>query len=132
MSEQHERELVREFVEAKAEVDVTTCKNKAAKNRFAEASTAVLEHLESNSATATATYDGLGRVQSNKPILYASFLKENFEKVKAFLLKIKRDDLVKENINPKSLSVFVAACIEKGEEIPEEIEYYLKPQLRIY
>jgi len=132
MNATHERELVQEFVEAKNSVDLINAQLKTAKTALENANRAILEHLENNDMTATGTHEGLGRVQSNKPRLYASVTKENFDEAKKFLLEIGRDDLVTENINSQSLSSFISKRIEEGEPVPESIGYYLKPQLKVY
>ena len=131
-TDSHERGLVIEYVKVSEKVKDLNDKLKHAKRQMEHASTKIREYMEARDATATATYEHLGRVQINKPRLYASVTQENQEAVMSFLREIKRDDLVKESINANSLSKFVSERIEKGEEIPETISYYLKPQLAVY
>ena len=132
MSNEHERNLVKEFVEAKIADKIAKDNAKAAATRFAIAKVAIVEHLEGTDCTATASYQGMGRVQSNKPTLYASYKVEDHEKLCDFLKEANRDDLVKETINKKSLSSYISECIEQGETLPSMVTYFLKPQLAIY
>lgn len=132
MSNTHERDLVKEFVAAKAE-HVKAKKNaEVAAARFKLATDAVVEHLETTECTATASYQGIGRVQSNKPRLYANYKVSDHEKLCDFLKEAKREDLIKETINKQSLSAYISECIENGETLPTMVTYFLKPQLAIY
>jgi hypothetical protein len=131
-NETHERDLVRTYVAAKEKADALSAEAKAAKAALEKAAIALIEHMEANELNATASYEGYGRVQSNKPRLFASVTQPNLGKVMEHLRSVGRDDLIKTNINSSSLSAFVSECLEQGNEVPEGVSYYLKPQLRIY
>ena len=88
--------------------------------------------MESNSAVATAKYEGIGYAQIQKPRLYASCKEENMERLFEFLKEQGREDLIKTTVLPQSLSSFTSECIETGAEVPEFVSYYLKPSIRLY
>jgi hypothetical protein len=128
----HERELTIRFVQTHAKKAETAQAAKDASADHEKAARELEEYLVSQDATATSTYAGVGRVQINKPRLYASVTQPNFEKVKQHLLSIGRDDLVRETINPQQLSSYVKSLVEEGQEPPDGVSYCLKSQLKIY
>jgi hypothetical protein len=66
----------------------------------------------------------------NKPSVYASYLTENKLDLFIFLRKKKRQDLIQEVVNARSLSTYVKELLDSGKEIPECISYYLKQTAR--
>lgn len=92
----------------------------------------LIETLTAQDKTETATYEGVGYATLAKPAVRASYMKENEEQVFSFLRGIHREDLIKVSINDKSLSGFVRERLEKSEEIPSVIKYYLQPQVFLY
>lgn len=127
-----ERDLVAQFRECKAKLEVAKEQEALASAELTKAESALLEHLEAHQATATATYDGLGYVKLQKPRLYASVAQENLPALLDYLKLEAREDLIKTSVNPQSLSSYVAERIEQGLPAPVGVTYYLKPQLRIY
>jgi|GEM_PF-941262 len=127
-----EKELVARFREAKERRDHHKKQLEESQQSYEEAESRLIEYLESNSATATATYEGIGYAQLQKPRLYASCRQEDTHKLFDYLKEKDRADLIKTGVAPQSLSGFVSECVEGGETVPEFISYYLKPSLRLY
>ena len=128
----NERDLLVAYSEAKKRRDDVKDALKDCQAVFDKAEAALIEHLVNTEATATATYDGIGYANMQKPRIYASFLKEDEDEVKKILIEKGREDLIKETISAPSLSAFVGELIENGKPIPEKISYYLKTSLRLY
>jgi hypothetical protein len=127
-----ERDLVARLREADKKFDILTDELDKASMEYDKAEAALIELLEANGADATAHYDGLGTAKLSKPKLYANYKKENEVKVFDFLKKQGRRDLIKTNVNDKSLSTFVAKeLIGLGKEVPEFIGYWLKQSIKL-
>ena len=127
-----EKELVTKFKEAKEQRDHHKKQLEQSQQDYEKAEARLIEYLESNSATATATYEGIGYAQLQKPRLYANCRQEDVGKLFGYLKEQNRADLIKTAVAPQSLSSFVSECVESGTAVPEFISYYLKPSLRLY
>ena len=127
-----EDELVRRFRDASALKKEIGDRYDAASKECEEYKSRLIEALTAQEKTATATYEGVGYATLVKPAVRASYQKENEQTVFDYLKSIDRADLIKVSINDKSLSGFVRERLEKGEEIPETINYYLQPQIFLY
>lgn len=127
----NEKELVFSYRLAKHKVAELEEALKAAKASEMSLEHEIIEHLEEIGADATAEYEGV-TVKLQKPRLFASYLKENEERVFEFAKKEGREDLIKPTIHPSSLSSWVKERIESGLNVPEFLSYYLKPIVRIY
>ena len=127
-----ERDLVLKFKCAKEKRDALKEELKQAQEEYEKTEFVLIEFLESNSAISTAKYEGLGYAQIQKPRLYASCKEENMQVLFNFLKELNREDLIKTTVLSQSLSSFTSECIENGVDIPECINYYLKPSLRFY
>ncbi len=127
-----ERDLVIRFKHAKERRDDLKDCLQNAQVEYEKTEARLIEFLEAHSSVSTATYEGLGYAQMQKPRLYASCRQENMERLLAFLNEQKREDLIKTTVMPQSLSSFTSECIEQGVELPEFISYYLKPSIRLY
>jgi hypothetical protein len=127
-----ERDLVLSLKNRRVERKEIEAKLDEIKYAEAEAETALIEYLESIGASQSAKYDGIGSATMVKPRLFASCSEENFDKLRDYLIKNERADLIKEKVMPQTLSVYVAELVEQGREIPEFISYYLKQSVRIY
>lgn len=127
-----EKELLVKFKAKKDALEAAKEAAKAAQAEFDQAEKALIEHLTAIEADATASYDGIGYAKMTKPTVYASCLKENEDKLKETLRKIGRGDLIRETVNPRSLSALVKEQLEKGETPPAEVNYYLKTSIRTY
>ena len=127
-----ERDLVLRFKRAKERrEDLKDCLQNA-QEEYEQSESRLIEFLEAHSAVSTARYEGLGYAQMQKPRLYASCRQEHIERLLSFLKERKREDLIKTTVMPQSLSSFVSESIEQGVEIPEFVNYYLKPSIRLY
>ena len=126
-----ERKIVLDLRMSRLKVKALEEELKEAKNEEMKKEHDLIEHLESIGAEESATYEGV-RVALQKPRLFASFLKDNEEKVFEFVNNQGRSDLIKQTIHSSSLSAWVKERIEAGEEIPGCINFYLQPSVRIY
>ena len=127
-----ERELVEKFRDAKGRLKELKLLAAEAQQELDTTENEILELLESDEKDATAIYEGIGCVKSQKPKLYASTLAENRDELAEWLTTIGRRDMVVSYVFPKTLSGFVKERVESGEEIPDCIQYYLKPSLKYY
>jgi len=127
-----ERELVVQFKQAKERRDRLKGDLKNLQEEYDRVEYALIELLESKSAVSTATYEGLGYAQIQKPRLYANCRQEDMDRLFSFLKEKQREDLIKTTVMPQSLSNFTKECIENGIEVPEFIKYYLKSSIRLY
>lgn len=92
----------------------------------------LIEVMTSQSKERTATYEGIGFVSLMRPKVRARVLKENESLLFEFLASVGRDDIIKETVNAHTLSSFVKERLENGEEVPDFINYYLQPDVRLY
>ena len=127
-----ERDLVIRFRDA--------CETKAkhktalsfAQAEYDEVETLLLECLEAQDKTRSAAYEGIGHCTAVKPRLFASCNKDNEDDLFKFLRTEGRDDLIKEKVNSKSLSSYVAERIDEGKSIPEFVTYALMHSAKFY
>lgn len=132
MSAITEYDLIVMFKEAKDKVDKLDEQLSLAKKERDEAEQKLLELMQAEGKESSAKYEGLGFITVTKPVVYASFIKENEPVVFDFLKSVDRADLIKETVNTRSLSSFVKEILEEGKPIPEFINYYLKSGIRFY
>lgn len=127
-----EFDLVVRFRDAKMKKEKLEESLSLAQQEFDKAESELIELLNARNATKTAEYDGVGHATLLKPKLYASVLKENQDKLFQFLREQRRDDLIKEVVNPQSLSGFVRETLDSGQKVPEFINYYLKTGAKFF
>lgn len=127
-----EFDLVVKFRDAKLKKEEADKAMELAQEEFDKAEFELIELLNARNATKTAEYEGVGHVTLLKPRLYASVLKENQDKLFAFLNEEGRSDLIKTMVSPQSLSGFVKEVVESGKGVPEYINYYLKSNAKFY
>ena len=132
MDEITELDLVKKFQEAKLRRDNAEQEFEDADTEYDLIESELIEFLEARDATKTAEYDGLGHVTLLKPKLYASVKVENKPLLFTFLRDIGRAEMIKEDVNAKTLSSFVAESLDKGEPVPEFVGYYLKSSAKFY
>jgi hypothetical protein len=132
MEQLTEFDLVVRFRDAKAKKDELEKILELAQQEFDKAEADLIELLNAKNATKTAEYEGVGHVTLLKPRLYASVLKENQDKLFSFLRETRRDDLIREVVNPQSLSGYVKEALDSGQQVPEFINYYLKPSAKFF
>jgi hypothetical protein len=128
----NERDLVSQYKVAKEQKAELEDRLKLANEILAGTETRLIEFLEAKSAVATASYEGLGYVQIQKPRLYASYKQDDIEQLGKFLRDNHREDLLGVRVMPSSLASFAGELLDKGIAIPEFINFYFKPQLRLY
>lgn len=125
----NEQDLVREYVQAKEQVETLEKQFKQAKDRFEKAQTVLIDDLQMRQASKTARYDAYGSISIGKPIVGARAVNE--EQLFTYLKEIGRDDLLKLTCHHRTLSSFVKEMLENGSEIPVFIEYWMKPTSRL-
>lgn len=126
-----EFDLVVRFREAKLKKEEAEEAYKFAVAEYDKAESELIEMLNARNATKTAEYNGLGHVTLLKPRLYASVLEVNNDKLIKYLRENNRADLIKEVVNSQSLSAFVKEVLESGGQVPEFINYILKPSAKL-
>ena len=126
-----EKKLVMDYVKTYDALNEANDAYDKAKDAHDIAKTALIESLEARSATATAKYDGYGRVSLQKPELYASVKKENEDALFSYLRGVHRDDLIKPSVHWKSLSSFAGEMTNLGKPLPEFITVSYKKVARL-
>ncbi len=132
MNKEKEKDLLCRFKCAKERRNQMKEALKQVQEDYEQVESQLIEFLEANSAISTAKYEGVGYAQIQKPRLYASCRQENMDNLFKFLQQHNREDLIKTTVMSQTLSSFTKECIEEGVEIPEFINYYLKPTIRLY
>ena len=127
-----ERELVVTFRDAKSELKKLKEATTQAQLKCDKIESELLELLRAQDKDATARYEGLGFVGVNRPAVYASYKEGDRIELLKFLRSRKRQDLIKQTVNARSLSSFVKELLDGGKKIPDCINYYLKTGLRFY
>lgn len=127
-----ERALICAFCDARAQRDRLKADLTDAQARMDAAEHALIEALQAQDKTATASYDGLGWVSLTKPRLFARYDKEDEDQVIAFVTQDGRPDLVRTIVQPGALSAYVAEQVEAGRALPPIIKFYLRHTVRFY
>lgn len=91
----------------------------------------LIEFMTDRGIKSTARYEGIGFASLEKPELFARVNKPEQDKLLDYIKRIGRDDLIKPSVHHSTLSSFVGEMLEKGETIPEFIQYGFKQTLRI-
>lgn len=128
----NEQELVSQYKAQNEAVKELEAKLKEADKALEETKAKLTELMQAQGKERTATYEGVGYVSLIKPKVRANCLEEFKPNLFEYLRYIGREDLVKETVNPQSLSSFVKEKLENGDSLPEFINYYLEPQIRFY
>ena len=127
-----EKELVTSFRVQYELVDTIEKELESSKQALEKTKQALLDLFEAEGKERTATYEGVGFITRSKPRLYANCNEENKPQLFDILRQDGRQDLIKEVVNPSSLSSYVAELIDKGKPVPGCIGYVLKPAVRLY
>jgi hypothetical protein len=127
-----EEELVQEFRNATKKRDELRRSLEVAESEYNELEARLVELLEDKGTTSTARYAGLGHVTLIKPRLFTSVLVDNKEKLFAYLRSIKRDDLIKTDVNANSLPGLIGELILAGKPVPEFVFWDFKSHARFY
>ncbi len=126
MANYEEKELVVEYVNRKRRLEEMKKTLDIAKDQLDETKSKIIEHLEDTGATATAKYEGLGRLTLKAPQLYAGIKEDYKEEAFNFLREQGMEDVIKETVHPGTLSSFIKGMIEEGEPIPAFIKTHYK------
>lgn len=131
MTENVELELIKKLKDAKEKYEALDEQTKTAKAEFERIYKELHFYLISNQKDATSEYKGLGKVRVADSEIIASVTKENEEQFYNFLHDVGREDLVRATVPWRSLSAFVKELKEEGKDIPQFINVYEKPKLRM-
>ena len=126
-----EKELIIDYKQRKSVVQTLQDELFIAKKRRDETEAQLLELLDREDKTRSASYEGIGYVTAVKPRLFASCKEENVDNLFTFLKGLGREDLIKEKVHPGSLSTLIGERVEQGLDVPEFINYYLKQSIRV-
>lgn len=126
-----EKELVMEYRKAYDELERATKAKKDAENAFNTIKSKLIEDLEARDATATAKYDGYGRISLLKPELFARVDKAEQDNLFSYLHEIGRDDLFRESVHHKTLTSFAIEMSEQGKPLPDFIKLSYKKVARL-
>lgn len=132
MSENVELELVKQLKEKRALYEELDEKTKAAKAEYERVYKELHFYLISAQKDATSEYKGLGKVRVSESEIIASVNKDHEEELHKYLYDIGREDIIRPSIPWKSLSSLVKELRENGEEVPEYINVYEKPKLKMF
>jgi len=128
-----ELDLVLKFRDAKIKKQEAEKALDLAEQEYDKTEFELIELLTAKNATKTAEYDGIGHVTLLKPRVFASVDKENQDRLFKYLSNdMQRSDLIKEVVNPQSLSGFVKDELEAGRGVPDFIKYFMKVSLKMY
>lgn len=105
---------------------------KQVKNEYVTIESELIETLMSEGKEATARYEDAGYCVLMQPKVRASVNKEFEDEFKKYLESIGRADIIKETIHPQTLSAFVKGALEENDTLPEYVNYFLQPQIRMY
>lgn len=137
MSEEEvtERSLVEKFFnlgKKRRELDAVL---KTINKEFKEVAMRLSEILNAQEKSATATYEGIGYVSLSKPRVSASCAGENKERLFEFLNSVDRGDIIKTDVNARTLTTFVKEVLENPEmgiELPDYINLNFFPDVNMY
>ena len=128
----NEAELVKTFREQFKDVDVLENQLEKAKQALEQTKQRLLEMFEMEGKERTASYSGVGFISRVKPRLYANCNEEYRPVLLEHLRKEGYEGIIKEQVNPQTLSAWVSEQISNGKQVPEFISYVLKPNIRLY
>lgn len=129
MAQYDEKELVVEYVQKRKAYKELKQRASEAYEQLNQITQKIIEYMEDTGATATAKYDGLGRLSLKSPQLYAKFEEEDRGAVFDFLRENGMDDVIKETVHHSTLSSFIAGLIKEGKPIPPFISTSYKKNL---
>lgn len=132
MSENVELELVKQLKEKRALYEDLDEKTKVAKAEYERVYKELHFYLISAQKDATGEYKGLGKVRVSESEIIASVNKDHEEELHKFLYDIGREDIIRPSIPWRSLSSLVKELRDNGEEVPEYINVYEKPKLKMF
>lgn len=131
-SSPNEGELVAQFRQQFESVEALEQSLEKAKAALEATKQSLLDLFEENGTERTATYEGVGWITRCKPRLYANCTEEKKPELFDILRKEGREDMIKEVVNPSTLSSYVSGLVEEGKPVPGCIGYVFKPAVRLY
>lgn len=127
-----EKKLLMDFLTAKENHKAAELKVKDLKKTLDIAQAKLIEYLEDVDAKGTARYEDIGHATRMLPKIYANVTIENQDKLFEYLRSRGYEYSIKETVHSSTLSSIVKELMEKGDEIPEFITVYPKPQIKAY
>lgn len=126
-----EKELILDYIKKKGEVEEIELTLSLAKKERDKAKQALIDHMTDTDKDRTASYDGIGSISMVSPTPRARVLKENEDILFQYLTDRGRTDMIKQGVHHATLSSYVSQLIEEGECIPDFIEVYMQPNIRV-
>lgn len=126
-----ERALLEKFVTAKTRLNKADAEKSDAEKEFEIARAQLADSLQERGAKTTAKYPGIGSVTMLEPRVQASYDKEREQDLFNFIKENGEAELVKLTVHPQSLNGFVSRMLKGEKGIPEFLNYYLRPSLRL-
>jgi len=127
-----EMDLVYKYRYAKELLEKSENQYAESKKAVEEIESEIIELLQAEGKERTAKYEGVGFISLMSPRVYASCLKEKEDDLFSFLKQEGRDDMIRPTVNARTLSSFVKELMDEGKPVPECVNYYLKPAIRLY
>lgn len=127
-----EMDLVFKYRYAKELLTKAENQHDEARKSVEEIEAELIDLLQAEGKERTAKYEGVGFISLMSPRVYASCLKDNEEELFSYLKGIGRDDMIRPTVNARTLSSLIKELIDEGKQIPECVNYYLKPSIRLY
>ena len=127
-----EKELLEQFAKARETLERLKDEKSEAEKSFLLAKLKLIEYMSQAGISSTAKHDGIGFVTMEKPVIRASCTVDNKESLFTWLKSIGRDDLIRYDVHPATLSSFVGETLEQGVSMPEFLTYYLEPRVKFY
>lgn len=128
METETHRRLVEEYVTARSKYEQLDAARKEANELYRDAVGKLAEFMTAN-ALKSLKYEDLGAVTLKEPIVRPNVLKENEDKLFAYVREIGRGEVIKENIHHLTLGALIRDVLAEGKELPEFVGYYLEPSL---
>jgi hypothetical protein len=122
-----EKDLLIKLRETKFKLEDTTKAKTEAQKEFDRLEAILVETLTEKDAKTTAKYDGIGSVTLLAPLVRAQTNKEHEEELFEFVKQRGEEAIIKFAIHPQSLNGFVGRCLDRGDQLPEFLTYYLQP-----
>ena len=121
--------MLKAYFEArKLKKDALTLKAQA-ELKYNRAVQDLADFLTENGREATAKYKNVGVATMKSPKVYISFTKDKEDMVFEWVKEIGNGDIIKETIHNGTLTSICKERLSQGEELPEFINVFYKPQI---
>lgn len=131
MAYNEEKELLVKLREVASRKEALEEQLKEVNKEFTRAYALLHQHLIDNGKESTSEYAGVGKVRLMPSETIASVKAGRLEELEQYLKQEDRLDLIKPSVHWKSLSSFVNELMLEGKRLPDCIEVYNKPKLRM-